>query len=581
MNDPKCTGAPQDDPGADKPQQKKAKPFAQRDAADVRTRTAFNLGRSRIAPMYADDGWMDRLWYDAPREDPTWPEVHTYTDAMSYEPGETVVFHSSTHAESWMLEIVRDGEHPETVHRCEGIPGRFSNTPKDAYKAGCDWPESHRWRIPADARSGFYKVISTCIRPDGSRYVQHHFFVVRPTAATQSSKLLMILPTSTWMAYNDWGGACSYYGVDGEAGNQFTPQLSFHRPWTRGMVWLPEGAPRICAEPVPDPLAAPRYHIKDWAWSHGYGYFYAAAGWAQFDRHFVCWADREGIALDMITQTDLHLRPEILARYKSVVIVGHDEYWSREMRDNMDRFVEAGGKLARFAGNFLWQIRLEDGGRRQVCYKDRAANEDPVRGTDQAHLLTDAWDSLNVKYPSALTVGVSGAMGVFASWGDFAPRNSKGFTVYRPEHWVFEGTHLQYSEVFGAEANIFAYEVDGLDFTFRHGLPYPTGDDGAPADRISILAMALAVNTEGLFPVDGWRYYLGDSPMRGNAIRLYGDDSPESLAKTRHGSGMLVHMPKGQGEVVTAGTCEWLMGLKRNDFFTCRITRNVLDRFTA
>src|SRR5690606_35951821 len=127
--------------------------------------------------MYADDGWMDRLWYDAPREDPTWPEVHTYTDQMSYAPGETVVFRSSTHAQSWVLEVVRDGLRPETVHRCEAVPGRFTPTPKDAYKAGCNWPDSHRWTLPADARSGFYKVISTCLRPDGSRYVQHHFFV--------------------------------------------------------------------------------------------------------------------------------------------------------------------------------------------------------------------------------------------------------------------------------------------------------------------------------------------------------------------------------------------------------------------
>jgi hypothetical protein len=38
-------------------------------------------------------------------------------------------------------------------------------------------------------------------------------------------------------------------------------------------------------------------------------------------------------------------------------------------------------------------------------------------------------------------------------------------------------------------------------------------------------------------------------------------------------------MKRGRGEVLTAATCEWVMGLKRNDFFTQKITRNVLDRF--
>ncbi len=121
--------------------------------------------------------------------------------------------------------------------------------------------------------------------------------------------------------------------------------------------------------------------------------------------------------------------------------------------------------------------------------------------------------------------------------------------------------------------------MDGLDYTFRYGLPYPTREDGAP-DGITILAMAPALKAEAMFPVDGWRYYLGDGDMRGAALSRFGDVSPESLDKVRYGSGMLVHMSRGRGEVVTAGTCEWIMGLKRNDFFTTRITRNVLERFT-
>ena len=569
------------DPAAPTPElgasPKRVNSFGQRADGDRRSVRAINMGQPSIGPMYADSGWSDRRWYDGPREDPSWPEVHTYTDAISYDPGDTVTFHSSTYAPVWMLEVVLDGLKPVTVFKQDDLPGVFHAAPKDAYKAGCQWPESLQWTIPSDARSGFYKIISTCIRPDGGRYMQHHFFVVRPTLKTQTAKLLMILPTSTWMAYNDWGGASSYIGIDGVDGNSASPELSLLRPWTRGMVWLPEGAPRICAEPVPDPLTAPRYHPKDWAWSYGYGYFFAASGWAQYDRHFVTWAEREGIAFDMITQTDLHYRPEILDRYKAVVIVGHDEYWTHDMRTRIDRFVDEGGSLARFGGNFMWQVRLEDNGARQVCYKARYA-EDPVYGTDKQHLLTCAWESKVVNWPGATTVGVNGLQGIYASWGGFAPRGSKGFTVYREDHWVFEGTQLGYGDIFGASANIFSYEVDGLDYTFRYGLPYPTGEDGAPAS-VSILAMSPALKVESMFAEEGYRYYLGESDMRGASMSLYGDQSEESLAKARYGSGMLVHMPRGKGEVVTAGTCEWIMGLKRNEFFTTKITRNVLNRF--
>jgi hypothetical protein len=203
-----------------------------------------------------------------------------------------------------------------------------------------------------------------------------------------------------------------------------------------------------------------------------------------------------------------------------------------------------------------------------------------VRGTDQAHLLTDMWESRHVKYPGATTVGVSGGQGIYAGWGGFAARGSKGFTVYRPAHWIFAGTELGYGDVFGHEANIFSYEVDGLDYTFRRGLPYPTGDDGAPT-HINILAMTPAMKAEAMFAGVGYRYYLGENDMRGVAYSVHGNTAEASLAEVRYGAGMVVHMTRGQGEVVTAGTCEWVMGLKRNDFFTCLITRNILERFSA
>src|SRR5262249_36242089 len=161
-------------------------------------------------------------------------------------------------------------------------------------------------------------------------------------------------------------------GIEGATKDQASPLLSLERPWTRGTIWLPEGAPRICWECSPRPWSAPRYPMKEWALSNGFGQFYASSGWAQFDRHFAVWAEREGFDFDIITQTDLHFRPEILGGYRCIVIVGHDEYWSRSMREAVDEFIERGGRVARLGANFLWQIRLEAEGRLQVCYKYRA-----------------------------------------------------------------------------------------------------------------------------------------------------------------------------------------------------------------
>jgi len=80
---------------------------------------------------------------------------------------------------------------------------------------------------------------------------------------------------------------------------------------------------------------------------------------------------------------------------------------------------------------------------------------------------------------------------------------------------------------------------------------------------------------------EGFRYYIEDSDLNGIVKIMTGNTDPASIAKFRYGSGMLVHMMRGKGEVVTAATCEWVMGLKRNCPFTTQITRNILDRFAG
>ena len=537
-----------------------------------------NVGPRHVYPTPGDHHWQEMRPYEAPREDPAWHEIHVYTDAMSYAAGETVRFHGSTNAPDWAIEITRDGARPEPVHAASGLAGRFTPMPKGAYAEGCGWPVLHEWVIPDGQRSGFYVVESSVERPQGGRFVQHHSFVVRPGAGAPG-RILHILPTGTYTAYNDWGGANHYGGSHGPGGNEMSPLLSLQRPWTRGLVKLPDNAPRICGAP-PEPMVSPRYDFKEWSYANGFSYYYAATGWAQYDRHFAVWAEREGYALDTITQTDLHLRPELLDGYSCAVTVGHDEYWTREMRLAIEAFVDRGGNFARLGANFTWQIRLEGEEHRQVCYKSRAPQIDPVRETGDLSRLTTAWEDRHVNWPGATTVGVNGLGGTYASWGRFAPRGSRGFTVYRPAHWVFAGTDLTYGDVFGSEAKIFGYEVDGVDYTFRRGLPYPTGEDGTPLD-VEILAMAPAVMAESPLESYAYRAYVGAHDWYEKAEMVYGAATEEALRQSYHGSGMMVSMRRGKGEVLTAATCEWVMGLRRGCAYTQQITRNILDRFSA
>lgn len=515
-------------------------------------------------------------WYEAPSGDSSRPDLWCYTDRLSYAPGDIVSFHLSGSVSACSLTVVRDGADPTEVHVIDHLAIECHPTPPDAYAVGCGWPVAATWQVPDDLPSGFYLVIA---RSEGAwrPIEQHHGFVVRAAPDKAMSRTLLICATSTWIAYNDWGGANAYEGIAGDNGDRFSPVLSIERPFARGLIWLPAGAPRFSADGPLRPGDTPRYPSFEYGFANGFAKYFAAAGWAQFERHFVIWAEQNGYQLDYATQHDLHYTPEILASYDAVVIVGHDEYWTWEMRDAVERYVEDGGKLARFAGNFLWQVRLEDEGRRQICYKWDAHDCDPVRTLEDVSRLTSSWDDPFVGRPAVSTMGLSSSKGGYVRVGCCNPRWPGGYVVYRPEHWAFAQTDLYYGDMFGQDARIFSYEVDGADYEMRDGRPFPVPGDGP--EILDILAMGPATSYEDDHQNPGAVLFIAKADVAFKALAKFGDTSPETLRRAGSGVGMMAHFAKGQGEVFNAGSCEWVVGLQHGDFYTAQVTRNVLDRF--
>ena len=251
------------------------------------------------------------------------------------------------------------------------------------------------------------------------------------------------------------------------------------------------------------------------------------------------------------------------------------------MRDHLDAWVDAGGHLARFGGNFLWQVRLEENGTRQVCYKnvDSPAERDPLLGTGQEHLLTTVWDSTRVGRPGALTMGTTGTTGVYAGFGACSPRSSGGFTVYDSRHWAFADTDLYNGDVFGAESRIAHFEVDGLDIHFRHGRPYASGLNGISEDQVDVLALCYCGMREENHGNPGTWLLIGDEDLEGMAGFLHGSEAPEHYDEFVSGFGAITCYRRGAGEVLCAGASEWVNGLIEKDPFVEKITRNVLDRY--
>lgn len=503
-------------------------------------------------------------------------ETWCYTDRFAYYPGEKVALHFSSNAPSFGLRIERDDVTGPVVAEWNTLTARLHETPENAYAAGCGWPAGLQWTIPIGTPPGFYLLRVTTPQPSGTHWEYHHFLVVKAPSGSRA-RAALVLTTSTLLAYNDWGGANHYRGLGDDAFEvEGSPVASSQRPIARGFLVKPPGAPEEFRREALAMGEAPRYPAYEWARLNGYSRHHADAFWATYERPFIRWLFDAGYDVDLLTQSDLHYDRQCLDGYRCVLLAGHDEYWSWEMRDALDDFVDNGGRVARFGGNFQWQVRLSEDGGQQFCY--RLPSLDPVTSTNPRRATT-IWEARSVNRPGASSLGLNGMGGIYARYGAATPRSSGGFTVYRPEHWVFEGADLYYGDVLGgAPACLAAFEVDSVEYTFHRGLPYPTFEDGAPAS-LEILALCLAVKGES-------DHFRGSVPLGGpepeveDYLTELGEDVPDYLRENgMRGAGMIATFQRGRGEVFNGGSTAWPQALASGDPFVNRVALNVLDRY--
>ena len=107
------------------------------------------------------------------------------------------------------------------------------------------------------------------------------------------------------------------------------------------------------------------------------------------ERLFLSWLEQQQIPYELCAVSDLDRHPDLIANYRLFVSIGHDEYWSRQMRTSVENFIGSGGNVAFLSGNTCyWQIRFENGGDTIVCYKDKQL--DPL-ATSHPALTTVLW----------------------------------------------------------------------------------------------------------------------------------------------------------------------------------------------
>ncbi|MBU6277244.1 MAG: hypothetical protein KGQ61_11460 [Planctomycetes bacterium] len=463
---------------------------------------------------------MPALASAADTSDPRGLFVEGYAGRVSLRPGEELTLHVSTSAPAFAVEIARIGATREVVFSKEGVAGSEAPIPEQASAAGCGWPAALRLPVPAEWKSGYYEAVFR-VADGGGRYVQRGrrtaeascFFIVRPAVPGATSKILLQLATNTYAAYNNWGGQ-SLYAYNGRAGVQ-GHRVSFLRP--------------------------------------------PASQFSKWEQAFVAWAEAAGLPLEFAANLDLETDPAALAAYRLVLSVGHDEYWSAPMRDNLEAFIARGGNAAFFSGNTCcWQVRAEDQGTALVCWKQRWVMDPLFPGGDHARLTT-LWSHHLVARPENRLTGVGFLFGGYhRSHGQFMD-GPGAYTVHRPDHWLLAGTGLERGDAFGGKDTIVGYECDGCEIEWRDGLPFPTARDGTPAG-FEIVATAPAK----WHPEDAQFYDRFPADRVGNAV---------VGCYTAAGAG-----DSPGGTVVTVGSTDWSHGLAGRDPVVETITRTVLDR---
>jgi hypothetical protein len=487
--------------------------------------------------------------------------IEAYPLTPSCVAGQAVPLCVSTTAGRFDVEVHRWGAARELVWSASDVPGVMQPTPADADAAGCGWEATLEIPSSTDWRSGFYLVtLRASEAPSPDRQLGYAGFVVR--AQAPSGPVLFVLSTNTWNAYNNWGGRSLYTGGK---------EVSFRRPWGRGMLVRPEverddrkSPPRLPGE-EPD-IDGERY--QSFRYEHGYPGYMGSAGWFTYDRRFAEWAEGAGFELDYAISSDLEQVVDLTDGYRLVVGAGHDEYWSAGGRDAVERFVEGGGNYASFSGNTMfWQVRLERDGTSMVCHKYSALTTDPITEHDPA-AMTGMWSDPVVGRPERRLLGAASLYGLYARFGQATPRGPGGFIVYRDDHWLLEGTGLRYGDVLGADAGVLGYETVGTRYALDElNLPVAVPDpdvvgDVLPED-VEIVALS-PVSNLGMSEYPKSIAALDDQgDLEFIAERIYGG-GPEALAKARHGNAVvLTCRPFGAsgGQVVTAGSTDWVFGL--------------------
>lgn len=376
-------------------------------------------------------------------------EIEGYASSTSVNRGETIRFYVHSLAPSYHLTIYRMGWYGGLGARQVAGPTELTGYrqpapvhDQDTGLIECRWEHPVAQAIPAGSEgteqwlSGYYLAKLTAEPTGEESYI---LFIVRDDQ--RPSTYLVQASVTTYQAYNNWGGR-SLYSFNSPGGQ--AAKVSFDRPYAGSAV----------------PAAATGTGAGDFLISNSIppGYPASPAGW---EYNMVRWLEQEGYDVTYATNIDVHAHPALLASHKAFLSLGHDEYWTWEMRRHIEQARDRGLHLGIFSSNTCyWQMRLEPGrltgepDRTMVAYKENTPWHDPLStdndpGND--HLVTTRWRNAPVNRPEADLLG--------SMYIEVDHPVDSDYVIENAAPWILANTGLSTGSLLPGVAG---YEVDGL-----------------------------------------------------------------------------------------------------------------------
>ena len=333
--------------------------------------------------------------------------ISGYGSKISVNHGDSIDFYVTTTAASFTIDIFRTGWYQGIGARklasLGSFPGVHQAIPAPDPVTGmiaCNWTKTTTLTFPSNWVTGVY--LAKLSASSGNK--SFIFFVVRNDGGNED--VLFQTSVTTYQAYNEWGGVSLYDNATNKSVYKYAhaTKVSFDRPF--------------------DP--------ND---SDGAGHY------LYYEYPFIRWAESQGYNMSYITDVDTHTNVNSLTNHKAFLSVGHDEYWSKGMRDNVQNAINAGVNVAFFSANAVyWQIRFESNAagipnRVEVGYKDFATSTaapgpDPMWNVNNP-IVTTRWRDNPVNMPENALIGVM--------YQDQVNQNY-AYVVQNASNWVYAGT---------------------------------------------------------------------------------------------------------------------------------------------